>query len=208
MTENTATFNIYNPQPLMLVISGISAAGKDSVVRSLERRGLPIHFVVTATSRPPRPGEKDGVDYFFVSRAKFKEMIANDELIEFAKVYRDYKGVPKAQVRQAMASGKDVVMRVDVQGAETMRAKFPEAVLVFLNPASEEEFIQRLINRDTESPDELKLRIDTAYRELQTSSLFDYIVINADDCLDEDVDTIIAIIHAEHHRVDHRKVSL
>ncbi len=208
MTENTATFNIYNPQPLMLVISGISAAGKDSVVRSLERRGLPIHFVVTATSRPPRPGEKDGVDYFFVSRAKFKEMIANDELIEFAKVYRDYKGVPKAQVRQAMASGKDVVMRVDVQGAETMRAKFPEAVLVFLNPASEEEFIQRLINRDTESPDELKLRIDTAYRELQTSSLFDYIVINADDCLDEAVDTIIAIIHAEHHRVDHRKVSL
>lgn len=208
MTEKNTPFNFYNPQPLMIVISGISAAGKDSVVRHLEKRGLPIHFVVTATSRPPRPNEIHGVDYFFVTRAEFEQMIADDELIEYAKVYRDYKGVPKAQVRTAMASGKDVVMRIDVQGAETMREKFPEAVLIFLTTASEAEFIQRLTTRGTESPEELQLRIDTAYRELETSTLFDYVVINADGHLDEAVDDIIAIITAEHHRFQHRKVSL
>ncbi len=208
MTEKPNSFNFYHPQPLMIVISGISAAGKDSVVRHLEKRGLPIHFVVTATSRPPRPSETHGVDYFFVTRAEFEQMIADDELIEYAKVYSDYKGVPKAQVRQAMSSGKDVIMRVDVQGAETMRAKFPEAVLIFLTTNSEEEFIRRLTARGTESPEEIHLRIATAYRELETSTLFDYIVINADNQLDEAVDDIIAIITAEHHRVEHRKVSL
>ncbi|MBT3391452.1 MAG: guanylate kinase [Chloroflexi bacterium] len=208
MTEKTPPFNFYDPQPLMIVISGISAAGKDSVVRHLEKRGLPIHFVVTATSRPPRPNETHGVDYFFVTRAEFEQMIADDELIEYAKVYSDYKGVPKAQVRQAMASGKDVVMRIDVQGAKTMREKFPEAVLIFLTTNSEEEFIQRLTARGTESPEEMQLRIVTAYRELETSTLFDYVVINANDHLDEAVNDIIAIISAEHHRVEHRKVSL
>jgi len=177
-------------------------------VRHLEKRGLPIHFVVTATSRPPRPNETHGVDYFFVTRAEFEQMIADDELIEYAKVYSDYKGVPKAQVRQAMASGKDVVMRIDVQGAKTMREKFPEAVLIFLTTNSEEEFIQRLTARGTESPEEMQLRIVTAYRELETSTLFDYVVINANDHLDEAVNDIIAIISAEHHRVEHRKVSL
>lgn len=208
MTEKNTPFNFYNPQPLMIVISGISAAGKDSVVRHLEKRGLPIHFVVTATSRPPRLGETHGVDYSFVTRAEFEQMIADDELIEYAKVYSDYKGVPKAQVRTAMASGKDVVLRIDVQGAKTMREKFPEAVLVFLTTNSEAEFIQRLTIRGTESPEELQLRIATAYRELENSTLFDYVVINADDHLDEAVDDIIAIITAEHHRVQHRKASL
>lgn len=208
MTEHKNPFDIYQPQPLMIVISGISAAGKDSVVRALEARGLPLHFVVTTTSRPPRPDEEHGRDYFFISRAEFKEMIEQDELIEYAEVYGDYKGVPKAQVRQAMQSGKDVLMRIDVQGAETMRSKFPEAVLIFLTTTDEEEFIRRLSARGTETTAERQVRIATAYQELQTSPIFDYVVINANDCLDNAVEDIIAIIRAEHHRVEHRKVSL
>ena len=132
------------PQPLLIVISGPSGVGKDSVVQGMKARDLTFHFVVTANTRAKRPDETDGVDYIFVSKAEFAEMIENDELLEYAVVYDDYKGIPKAQVRQALASGKDVVMRLDVQGASTIRKLAPEAVLVFLTTSSEEELVNRL----------------------------------------------------------------
>ena len=119
--------------PLLIVISGPSGVGKDSAVQRMKERGLPIHFVVTATTRPQREAEKHGVDYFFVSREQFAEMIETDDLIEYAIVYGDYKGIPKSQVEQALASGTDVVMRVDVQGAQTLRKLYPEALLIFLS---------------------------------------------------------------------------
>lgn len=195
-------------QPLLIVISGASGAGKDSVLQRMKARGLPFHFVVTATTRQPRPGEIDGRDYLFVSHERFAAMIENGELLEHAIVYSDYKGIPRQQVRQALDSGQDVVMRIDVQGAETIRSLCPEALLIFLVPASEDELIRRLKARKTETSQDLQLRIETARQELQRMHVFDYYVVNADDQLDAAVDMIEAIIEAEHHRIHPRRVTL
>lgn len=201
-------FDLHHPEPLLIVISGPSGVGKDTVIQRMKERHLPFHFVVTATTRPPRPGEVHGVDYFFLSKDQFAEMIEQGELLEYAIVYNDYKGIPKAQVRAALDSGKDVIMRVDVQGARTVRKLCPEALLIFLTTADEDELVARLSARKTETPEGLKLRIATARQELKQVDMFDYVVVNHQDQLDETVDTIMAIIHAEHHRVKHRKVTL
>ena len=203
-----STFNLLKPEPLLIVISGPSGVGKDTVVLRLKERGLPIHFVVTATTRPARDGEVHGVDYYFFSKEEFANMIEKDELLEYAFVYNDYKGIPKFQVREALASGRDVVMRLDVQGAATIRELCPEALLIFLTTDTEEELVERLRARKTEAEAELKLRIATARKELNRVDEFDYVVVNRDDQLDKTVDIITAIIHAEHHRVKHRKVTL
>ena len=194
--------------PLLIVISGPSGVGKDSVIQRMKERELPIHFVVTATTRPPRPNEQHGVDYFFISREEFAQMIEEDELLEYAIVYGDYKGIPKQQVREALASGKDVIMRIDVQGAATVRKICPEAVLIFLTTETEEELVHRLERRKTESREDLKLRIATARQELKRMNEFDYVVVNREHALEETVDTIVAIIAAEHHHIPHRKVTL
>jgi guanylate kinase len=201
-------FDIYHPKPLLIVISGPSGVGKDTVLQRMKEREFPFHFVVTATTRPKRPNEVHGKDYFFVSSDEFARMIEDDELLEYAIVYNDYKGIPKQQVRDALDSGKDVVMRIDVQGAETIRKLAPEALLIFITTESEDELVQRLKVRKTESPEGLNLRIATARQELKRIESFDYVVINSDFHLDETVDTIRAIIHAEHQRVHPRKVSL
>jgi guanylate kinase len=193
-------------QPLLVVISGPSGVGKDSVVRRMKERDLPFHFVVTATTRPKRSNEVDGVDYFFVSQDEFDRMIEQDELLEHALVYNDHKGIPKQQVRQALASGKDVVMRIDVQGAETIRNLCPEALLIFLSTRTDEELVDRLKARRTENPEALKLRLETVRQELERVDLFDYYVLNAENELDATVDTILAIIHAEHQRTHPRQV--
>jgi guanylate kinase len=195
-------------QPLLIVVSGPSGAGKDTVVQRMQERGLPFHFVVTATTRPKRPGETHGKDYWFVSTEEFAQMIEQNELIEYAIVYGDYKGIPKAQVRAALASGMDVVMRLDVQGAETVRKLVPDALLIFITTESEEELVHRLNARDTETPDSLAIRIATARKELQRVEAFDYVIVNHDFRLDDTVDTVRAIIRAEHHRVSPRKVNL
>lgn len=201
-------FYEFKPHPLLIVISGPSGAGKDSVIVGLKQRQHPFHFVVTATNRPQRSEEVDGRDYIFVSTEQFAEMIENNELLEYAIVYGDYKGVPKQQVRQALASGLDVVMRLDVQGAETVRKLAPEAVLIFITPATEEELIARLQERKTESPDALKIRIATARKELDRLDAFDYVVVNRQGQLDHAVDDVMSIIRAEHCRVVQRKVAL
>lgn len=195
-------------KPLLIVISGPSGVGKDTVIQRMKERELPFHFVVTATTRQPRPEEVHGVDYYFLSHDEFAEMIEQDELLEYAIVYNDYKGIPKQQVRQALESGMDVVMRLDVQGAATIREISPEAVLIFLTTQSQEELVNRLRVRKTETPEGLNLRIATARQELKRLDEFDYVVVNPEYQLDETVDTILAIIHAEHHRVHPRKVTL
>ena len=201
-------FNLVQLKPLLIVISGPSGAGKDTILQRMKERELPFHFVVTATTRPRRANEIDGHDYFFVSKEEFARMIDEDELIEYAIVYGDYKGIPKQQVRDALDSGKDVIMRIDVQGAETVRKLAPEAVLIFITVDSEEELLNRLRERKTETADALKLRMATARKELQRVGDFDYVVLNRDFHLDDTVDTIRAVIQAEHHRVNPRSVSL
>jgi guanylate kinase len=207
----TSDNNLYPPphtEALLIVISGPSGVGKDSLIQLMKERDLPFHFVVTATSRPPRENEVHGVDYFFISSEEFTQMIEDDELLEHALVYGDYKGIPKEQVRQALASGKDVVMRIDVQGAATIRNISPEALLIFLTTQNEVEMIERLKLRKTETTDGLNNRIATAREELKRKNEFDYVVINRDCHLDEAVDTIVAIIRAEHHRTMPKKVTL
>lgn len=198
----------FESEPLLIVISGPAGVGKDSVVQGLRKRGRPFHFVVTVTDRPPRPGEVHGKDYFFVSSEEFGRMIEQGELLEHAVVYGQRKGVPKRQVREALASGKDVVMRVDVQGAATIRRLAPEAVLIFLTASCEEELVQRLRQRGEDSPEQIQERIATTRDEMKRLSEFDYVVVNRDGELDRAVDDVLAVIRAEHCRTKPRKVSL
>ena len=195
-------------EPLLIVISGPSGVGKDTVIKRMKALNLPVHFVITATTRSPRKDERHGVDYFFISKDDFAEMIEQDKLLEYAIVYDDYKGIPKEQVRQALASGKDAIMRVDVQGAATVKDICPQALLIFLTTQDEQEMIARLKARMSETPEELKLRIATARQEQKRIGEFDYMVVNRDSRLDETVEAIMAIIKAEHARVRHRKVTL
>lgn len=195
-------------QPFLIVLSGPSGVGKDTVLQRMKELELPFHFVVTATSRPKRKGEIEGVDYFFVSADEFVAMIERDELLEHALVYDEHKGIPRQQVRDAFASGQDVIMRIDVQGAETIRQLYPGALLIFLSTQNEGELIARLKARRTESEEKLQLRIETAREELHKVELFDYYVVNADDQLDATVDAIQAIIASEHRRINPRQVRL
>lgn len=200
----------YNRQqsPLLIVISGPSGVGKDVTLKRMRERGMPYHFVVTATTRPRREGEVHGSDYFFVSVAEFADMMDHGELLEYAIVYGDYKGIPKQQVRSALASGEDVIMRIDVQGAATVRQLCPDGVFIFLMASNEEELINRLRERKTESPEGLKMRIATAREEVKRIGEFDYVVENRDGELDEVVDTIAAIVLAEKCRVVQRQITL
>lgn len=195
-------------EPLLVVISGPSGVGKDTVLDRMKQRGLPFHFVVTATTRPRRPGEVEGEDYFFVGEQEFLDMIEKGELIEHALVYNDHKGVPRQQIREAMESGQDAVMRVDVQGAKTIQSLAPEALLIFLTARNEDELSRRLRKRRTESEADLKLRLEAAKEELGYLDIFDYVVLNADSTVETAVDTILAIIEAEHHRINPRRVNL
>jgi guanylate kinase len=201
-------FNHRQREPLLIVISGPSGAGKDTVVQRMKEEGLQFHFVVTATTREERANEVHGRDYWFVSHDEFERMIRENELLEHALVYGDHKGVPKEQVRKALASGHDVVMRLDVQGAETVRSLVPAALLIFITTENEDQLVERLEERQTETPDELAVRISTARKELTRLKAFDYIIVNHDDRLDHTVEVVKAIIEAEHHRVQPRKVQL
>lgn len=197
-----------DPRPLLVVISGPSGVGKDATILRMKERGYPCHFVVTATTRPRRNHEVDGVDYHFVSEAEFSAMIARGELLEYALVYGQYKGIPKSEVRAALASGQDVVMRVDVQGAATVRQLVPQAVTIFLTAESEEALIERLRRRRTEDEEQLRRRIETARAELRRAGEFKYRVVNRECALDETVDQVIAIMRAEKCRMDWQPVVL
>jgi guanylate kinase len=194
--------------PLLVVISGLSGAGKDSVIQRMRERRFPFHFVVTATDRPPRADEVHGRDYYFYSTAEFERMIADGELLEHARVYDDYKGIPKAHVRTALDSGQDAVVRVDVQGVGTIKKLIPSAITIFLTCESEEELVTRLRARRTESAEALQRRLEAAREEMRHMPHFDYVVVNRRDELDAAVDDVVAIIRAEHCRSVPQRISL
>lgn len=197
-----------HPSPLVVVISGTSGAGKDVTIKRLKAMGHPFHFVVTATTRPPRADEVPGQDYIFCTLAEFERMIARHELLEHAVVYGDYKGIPKQQVRDALASGLDVILRVDVQGAARLRELLPEAVFIFLTASSEQELEARLRGRRTETEAEVQKRLATARAEMREISYFDYVVVNRDGELDATVNRILAIVQAEKCRTRQRRSTL
>jgi guanylate kinase len=196
------------PPPLLVVISGPSGVGKDAVMARMKERGIPMHYTVTTTTRARRPSEVHGRDYFFISMEEFQRLIAEEELLEWALVYEDYKGIPKQQVREALAAGKDVVLRIDVQGAATIRRLAPEALLIFLAPPSMAALTGRLQKRRTESEEALQKRLQAAWQEMQALPQFDYVVVNYDGQLDETVDRVLSILQAEKMRVHPRRVAL
>ena len=196
----------HQPKPLFIVISGPSGVGKDSVIKRLLEKDPSLAFVVTAASRDPRPGEVEGVDYYFLSREEFERRIEADAFLEHAVVYGELKGILKEEVQRKMDLGQNVVMRIDVQGAATVREKAPEALLIFLTTNDEEELVNRLIARKTETEEKLKLRIETAKEEMKRVVEYDYKVVNPEGCIEEAVDAILAIIKAEHHAVHQRQV--
>ncbi len=190
---------------LLFVLSGPSGVGKDAVMAKLREQRFSLRFGVTATTRRQRHGEIHGKDYFFVSEAEFDRMIAQDELLEWAFVHCHRYGVPRSSARQSIDSGHDVLLRVDVQGAATIRSKVPGAVLIFLAPPSMESLIERLTQRGTETPEELVTRIANAYEEMKRLPEFDYRVVNPDGGLEEAVEKVKAIVVAERCRVSRRR---
>lgn len=183
--------------PLLVVLSGPSGVGKDALLACLKARGTPFHFVVTATTRPKRPNEVDGVDYIFLEHDRFLALAAADNLLEHALVYGHYYGVPKEQVQQALARGQDVLVRTDIQGASHIKEVVPQAIAVFLAPPSWAELEERLRQRGTDSPPQLELRLATAQRELAALPQFDYVVVNQSDRLEEAAARVEAIVTAE-----------
>jgi guanylate kinase len=208
MNEPVDPYRREAPPPLLVVISGPSGVGKDATIKRMKELGYPFHFVVTATTRPKRDGEIDGVDYFFVSMGDFAQMIETGELLEYAVVYGQYKGIPKQQVREAFASGKDVVLRIDVQGAATLKRLVNDAVFIFLTAESEDALIKRLMERKSETPEGLRIRAATAREEMKRLGEFDYCVVNRDCDLDQTAQTIASIIGAEKARVRPRRIRI
>jgi guanylate kinase len=163
---------------LLVVLSGPSGVGKDAVLDRMKSQDRSLHFAVTATTRLRRSEEVDGVNYYFVSRDRFQQMVSDGELLEWAEVYGNHYGVPRQQVEQALEGGRDVVVKVDVQGAMTIKRAMPKALLIFLVAPSIEEMKKRLRERRTESAEDMERRIATADYEMSQRDQFDYVVVN------------------------------
>ena len=196
------------PRPVVMILSGPSGVGKDTALDALEALGVHFHRVVTATTRAPRAGEVDGRDYHFVSLSRFAQMIENNELLEYALVYGDYKGVPKSEITTSLRQGEDVIMRVDVQGAETMASRLPGAVTVFLTTATEEEMLVRLRGRQADSEAQIAIRVAHARKELAELPKFQYVVVNHHERIEETARLLWAILAATRARIDYRPVEI
>lgn len=194
--------------PLLVVLSGPSGVGKDAALEKLKQLDRPWRFVVTATTRQPRPGEQEGKDYIFLDLDIFLKMKERDEFLECAKVYGNWYGVPRNQVRQGLQEGQDVILKIDVQGADTVRRLAPEAVSIFMVPGSYEQLRHRLTLRNTDKVEDVDLRLATAWNELAKAVDYDYRVVNHDDLLDQAIADIDAIIGAEKCRVHPRIVQM
>ncbi|MCD6358456.1 MAG: guanylate kinase [Dehalococcoidia bacterium] len=198
MQEYTALAKGTNSQPLLVVLSGQSGVGKDTILRKMKKQNYPQrHYAITATTRKPRPEEKDGIDYYFLSESVFHQMVAQGAFLEWAKVYNNWYGVPKRQIDEALAKNKDVIIKVDVQGAATIKKAIPQAILIFLSPPSQETLANRLDERNTESRATMKLRTTQSKEELQHMGIFNYIVINHEDKAAQAVTEINNIIDSE-----------
>jgi guanylate kinase len=198
-----------SPGPLLIVISGPSGAGKDSVLARLRERALPFHFTVTATTRPKREVNPADHEFLrFLSEAEFDALLAEDGLLEHAEVYGYRYGVPKAPVREALQRGQDVIMRVDVQGAASIKKVAPGALLIFLTTSSTEDLAERLRARGLDDPEAMRRRLEKASWELEQRPQFDHVVVNESDRLDDAVGEVLAIVEAERRRAGRKPISV
>jgi guanylate kinase len=195
-------------QGLLFVLSAPSGTGKDSVIKALKEQGMDFHVVASVTARPPRPGESEGNPYYFVSQETFDRMVAQDELLEYANVHGNWYGQPIQQIKDHLNNGRDVLLKIDVQGAETVRKKVPGAIFIFLVPGSAEELVERLTNRQTETEAQLQRRLADSRRELAQQIHYDYTVENRQGHLSEAVEKVRAIMIAEHCRTQPRSITI
>jgi guanylate kinase len=199
---NTKRGDDGSPFPLLIVLSGPSGVGKDAVLARMKKLERPFHYVITTTTRPKRAAEKNGVDYYFLSGKEFQQMIDENQFLEWANVYDNYYGVPKNEITVALRNGVDTIVKVDVQGAATIKEILPQAVFIFLMPPSLEELEKRLRKRHSESTSGLALRLKKAKEEIESLPLFDYVITSRQNKVDEVVFQIDAIVTAEKRRVN------
>lgn len=195
-------------QGLLFVLSAPSGTGKDTVINELKNQGMDFHVVSSVTTRAPRPGESEGYPYYFVSKEAFDLMVKQQELIEFAQVHGNWYGQPIQQIKDNLEVGRDVLLKIDVQGASTVRQRIPEAIFIFLVPGSVEELVQRLTHRQTETPAELERRLQDAKFELEQQKYYEYVIENRQGHLLDAVACLRAIILAEHCRTQPRNIQL
>ena len=184
-------------QPLAIIISGPSGVGKDAVIQRMKQLNKPYNYIVTATSRPLRPNEVDGLDYIFLSVKEFRQKIQNSDFLEWAKVYNHYYGTPKKAIADSLSAGKDTIIKTDVQGAKSIKKLLSQGLFIFIMPPSEEELARRINMRKTETLKEIDLRLATAKREVKEAAIFDHIVVNDTDQIDKCMNTIEQIIYKE-----------
>lgn len=206
MTEPTAATR----GAMLVIISGPSGVGKDTIIDALKRRphDPDYHYVVTCTTRAKRPGEVDGVDYHFLDRATFAAQRAAGGFLEANKVHGNWYGTPRGQVRGMLEAGRDVILKIDVQGAQVVKEKVPEALLIFLIPPSLEDLFQRLRSRATETADELELRQRNAAIELARQEDYDHVVTNETGQVERTAERIDEILADEHRRHPDRRVEV
>lgn len=192
---------------LLIVLSGPSGVGKGTVCAELRRRSPNLTYSVSATTRAPRAGEQDGVNYFFKTREQFQEMIARDALLEYAEYVGNYYGTPRDFVEKTLSEGKDIILEIEVQGALKVKEKFPEGVFVFLLPPSLGELKQRIVGRGTESQDKIDHRLNVAVEEMNLLSRYDYAVVNDQiECACERIQAIITAEHCKRERFLHELI--
>ncbi len=193
---------------LLIVVSGPSGVGKDAALKRMRELDYPFYFLVTNTTRPKRTEEIEGVDYHFISPEQFAEMERRGEFLERAVVYGYDYGNSRREVREALARGQDVIMRIDVQGAATIKKLVPDAIFIFMLPPSMEKLEARLRKRRTEPEEYLRIRLHAARLEMNEVDKFDYAIVNEDDALDDTAELIYSISRAERCRVRPRKINL
>ena len=195
-------------QGLLFVLSAPSGTGKDTVINTLKQQGTDFYVVPSITTRSPRAGESEGNPYHFVSQETFEQMVSQNELLEYANVHGNWYGQPRKLIRDNLSAGRDVLLKIDVKGAATIRSKVSDAIFIFLIPGSLEELSHRLTDRQTETEEELQRRLADARKELAEQHWYDYLITNRDGHLQEAVDCLRAIMLAEHCRVHPRNIDV
>jgi guanylate kinase len=180
----------------LYVISGPSGAGKGTVVRGLLERRPDMVLSVSATTRPARPGERNGVHYLFIPRTEFAAKRERGEFLEWAEVYGNFYGTPRAPVENALATGRDVIAELDIQGAQSVKRAKPDAVLIFIEPPSFEDLVLRLRGRGTDDPETISKRVRAAYEEVKNKGQYDHIIVN--ERVEDAVEQLVRILEQAH----------